>query len=148
MTILGWTYWAAYQLVSIVLTVIGWPLLGVLAFLELWVKKDNKWQWRGGWLTWLWCNNEDGIIPPGARVPDSLLTWHWSAWRNSVNNMRLIPGAFFLTDNTLTYKMYSWGYVATQGWRQCVMYKRYRFGWLISLGATPGYRCWPVLEKV
>jgi hypothetical protein len=62
--------------------------------------------WRGGWLTWLWGNEEDGVTGPHwwwnrtchgyARhnAPWWVSAWsayRWSALRNPSNNMRFVP---------------------------------------------------------
>lgn len=99
--ILGWLYFAAVQIVALVATVIGWVLLIPLAITRCWVLKNSKEypdrvlpQWRGGWLTFIWGNLEDGVIGSPhyrERIPNEILSAYlWSAWRNSANNLRFV----------------------------------------------------------
>ncbi len=148
---LGWLYWIAYQLLAAVLGVAGLVVLIPFAMFQWWEVRPSRnpqfegraiTAWRWGWLTMLWGNDEDGVSQDGSRWG----AYQWCALRNPVNNLRLIRGASFLVDNTCRKTIYPWGYVATQGWRQCVFYRGIRFGWLIGEGI--GSRAWPVLEKV
>ncbi len=79
------------QAVALVLTVIGWPVVGGLALGRSWTTVGPHPQWRGGWLTWIWCNEIDGIVGPGMTL-NRWNTFYWSAIRNSVNNLRFVPG--------------------------------------------------------
>lgn len=157
MIALGWLYWLLYQLTSLVLTVLGWPLIAVLAALRLWTDKavywDFKrrivWAWRGGWLTYVWSNDEDGICPNQVITP--WRAWLWSAWRNPANNLRFaLPGAYYVIQPSekVSVRLLAAGYVVTCGWRQCVTWNNFRFGWLMDDSAAPGYRVWPTLERV
>lgn len=95
----------AVQEASLILTVAGWPIVGVLAITYAWrleappasalrwpnVTPAPRFQWRGGALTFPWGNLENGIVGPG----ESLNRWNafvWSALRNSANNLRFMPG--------------------------------------------------------
>jgi len=154
MIALGWLYWIAYQLASIVLMPVGIVLVGIAALCGAWEVRASRypyadgrnrlqWKWR---LLWLWCNEEDGI-DGGSLGHPVWQSFYWSAIRNSANNMRAIKGAYFVCDSaSLTFKDYPWGYVATQGWRQCVNYKGFRFGWLIPRTASTGSPAWPVIS--
>ena len=156
MIIFGWIYWIIYQVISLCLMVVGWPLLAILSLSKAWTFAPSTvdywgarsvWQWKGGWLTWIWGNQEDGIVPPGTTTPTPAVAWKWAAWRNSVNDMRFLPGAFFLIDSAkLTVKTHSWGYVATQGWRQCISFGPIRIGWLIKADAVTGWYAWPIIQ--
>jgi hypothetical protein len=149
---LGWLYWIVYQLVSIALMPVGIVLCGIASLCHDWTQRPSRypyadgrvrWQWSF-FLLWLWCNEEDGI-EPGTLVPSPWTAFKWSALRNSANNMRALPGAFFVCDSSkLTFRDYSWGYIATQGWRQCIKYRRLRIGWLIPRTASTGSPAWPV----
>jgi hypothetical protein len=160
----GWFYWGAWQLLSLVATIVGIPVLLPLAYFGLWETRPGKsWlfpginvaAWRGGWLTFLWDNEEDGVTGADwyrrihGNRPAWLNAYLWSAWRNAANGMRWLPGAAFLVDkNQLSIRKTATGYVATHGWRQCVVWRGLRFGWLINLDADTGWRSWPVLERI
>jgi hypothetical protein len=86
------------QLVSLVLTVIGYPLIAVLALFKWWhlqegvthfggVKGDV---WAGGKLTWVYSNDEDGIFGNGPVT--RWQAFYWSALRNPCNNLRYVHG--------------------------------------------------------
>jgi hypothetical protein len=53
------------------------------------------WTSRVPWL-WLWCNDEDGLLPPAGHPamhptwPDWLNAFRWGALRNTVNNARFV----------------------------------------------------------
>jgi hypothetical protein len=82
---------ALIQLVSLVLTLIGIPLVGFLSIYRDWEVVGKLIQWRGGALTWIWGNEENGIVGPGM----ALTRWnafYWSALRNPCNNLRFVPG--------------------------------------------------------
>ena len=153
MRCLGWLYWLAYQSLSIALWPIGLLLVGVASALEMWKLRPSRkpyddgricWQWSS-WVLFPWSNEEDGVA--GGFLPSRVTAFEWCALRNSSNNLRCLPGAFFVCDSaTLTFKDYSWGYVATQGWRQCVEWHGIRFGWLIPRTASTGSPAWPVLS--
>lgn len=157
----GWLYWTGYQLVSLVLTIIGWPLLAVAAGLRLWRKGVTEAPWNYGaraafhWTAYpflyLYDNDEDGITGSSAE-PTFLTVWKWSAWRNPVNNLRFaLPGCFWIVDCPVNVAPHSFGFVVTAGWRQCLYIiigsATYRIGWSLSTVARPGYRVWPILER-
>lgn len=73
------------------LFLIGLPVCGALAVLRAWRPIAGKLQWRGGRLTWLWGNLENGIVGPGMTL-NRWSVFYWSALRNSVNNLRYMPG--------------------------------------------------------
>jgi hypothetical protein len=79
------------QIVSLVLTVVGFFLIGFLAYFYAWQLVAAKFQWRGGLLTWLWSNEEDGIVGPGMAL-NRWNAFYWSALRNPCNNLRFVPG--------------------------------------------------------
>ena len=78
------------QAVSAVLTVIGWPVVAILALRRSWTVVGPHLQWRGGRLTWIWSNEADGIV--GAGPLNRWQAWYWSAWRNPCANLRYVPG--------------------------------------------------------
>jgi len=84
------------QLVSLLLTVIGYPLIAVLAAFRLWLDDYDGtinrvlYHWRGGKLTWLWSNDENGIFGNGPVT--RWQAFYWSALRNPCNNLRFVPG--------------------------------------------------------
>lgn len=163
----GWLVWTVFQLVSLVLTIIGWPLLLPLAFLEAWAPRPSKSSifagrnvnaWVGGWLTWIWCNEEDGVTgAPWYTLryrtrSEKINAYLWSAWRNSANNLRFLPGMSFLTVKAqLVVSRGATFTTITQGWRQCLILGPpaapwLRIGWLMHETDGDGWRAWPVLE--
>ena len=154
---LGWFYWVLYQCASLALFVIGLPLVAVLSLLHFWKceeqprvewGREHGWHWRSK-LFWLWDNDEDGITP--YYLPDFKSVWRWAAWRNSVNNMRFLRGAFFVVPDRVEWHSYWQGrvWIVTSGWRQCVfLFGKFRFGWGLYPGFTKGWRSWPVIERI
>lgn len=79
-------------LLNLVLMLVGFLLVAVAPY------SDEQWRWR--WMQSIYGNNEDGIdglLVPGKNVNWTAATakwsafrrrWVWSAWRNSVNNIR------------------------------------------------------------
>lgn len=100
--ITGWLWFAVVQLIALLATVIGWILLAPPAALQCWKTRESMYfptkqipVWRGGWLTWIWGNEEDGVIGNAAhqmryRKNPRLGAYLWSAWRNSANNLRFV----------------------------------------------------------
>jgi hypothetical protein len=123
--------WLAYSSVALVLDTVGLVIMVPLAGFQLWHVRGSKvyrqdgrrrdaynrarfpaggrpvTAWHGGWLTWLWGNEEDGVTGPAwwwdrtcrgyARhnAPWWVSAWsayRWSALRNPSNNMRFLPG--------------------------------------------------------
>ncbi len=70
------------QLVSAVLFIVGLPVCAACAFTGRW----PRW-------TWVWQNEEDGVIGPAWYNPGKTrwLSFKWTALRNSVNNLRYVP---------------------------------------------------------
>jgi hypothetical protein len=143
--------WLAYSSVALVLDIIGLVIMVPLAAMRAWrlrpskVYRSDYWGmrgvtvWRGGWLTWLWCNEEDGVTGPGwwwnrtcrgyARnnAPWWVSAWssyRWSALRNPSNNMRFVPGI-----NPVIRPE------AVRSWE-----------WRVPLARTAGWK-WPVLAE-
>lgn len=97
--------WIAYSSVAAVLWVIGVPLIAVLAWRRAWIVRPSRvymdrrmvLSWRGGWWTWIWGNEEDGVTGAQwyrelhADWPDWKKALMWSAFRNPTNSMRWIP---------------------------------------------------------
>lgn len=70
------------QTANIVLSVLGYPVIGVLAVFN--VCPWPRW-------CWIWNNEEDGIYGPG-KPHTRWQMFYWSALRNSCNNLRFVPG--------------------------------------------------------
>lgn len=81
----------AIQLVSLVLVIFGVPIVGLLAYFYAWEVVATKFQWRGGYLTWIYGNLEDGIVGPGMAM-NRWNAFYWSSLRNPCNNLRYVPG--------------------------------------------------------
>jgi len=117
--------WAGVQAASwLVLFPIGVVLLLPLSLLRLWHTAPSLEYnydvtvWNGGKLTWLWGNEEDGVLPSDRNhylvgKPDWLRAYLWSAWRNSTNNVRFaasIKGGAWL-------QVRRWGWYFQAGYR-------------------------------
>jgi hypothetical protein len=114
--------WPAYVAVFLVLAVLGYAVMFPLALCHLWVWNFSRvyhhggtplhpadvgrtgrhiTRWCGGWLTWVWGNEEDGVTGPvwweqrtkaeHGYVERAWSAYRWSAHRNPVNNLRFIP---------------------------------------------------------
>lgn len=84
------------QLISFFLFVIGLQAIAVLALCGIYTKgSDGKYHFPN--YAWIWDNEEDGIVADWYRKEHSnwsltVCIFAWSAWRNSVNNLRFVPG--------------------------------------------------------
>ena len=147
---LGWLYWIIYQLLSGVVTAVGLVVIAPLAYFRCWEYVDGRnplfpgrkvlsWKWR--YATLLWCNDESGIGGPGRWD-----AYEWSAIRNSANNMRILPGASYLITGAPKVTHYGSFTVLTDGWRQCVVIGKRKFGWLMNADSQAGWRSWPVIQ--
>lgn len=111
---MGWLYFVFVQIVAAVAGLVGLVLLAPLAALRCWTYKTNTEfpdrllpQWRGGGLTFIWGNLEDGVIGsmlyqqkhPNPRW----CAYLWSACRNPANNLRFVfrwvGGPFYRWEN-------------------------------------------------
>lgn len=161
---LGWAYWTAYQALSLFFGAVGLIAIYFLARAQAWELEPtripafaprNVLRWRGGWLTAAWCNDEDGVLGGQAFALEThtLPLWKqayiWSALRNFSNGLRRLPGAFYVVtkDDKIDVRLTNSGSVTTCGWRQCVVWRGIRFGFLINRNATTGYRVWPVAGR-
>lgn len=155
----GWLYWFVYQVLSIVLTLVGFPIVGALAALRLWTIRKSLhpawpgyvYAWRGRWLTAVYSNEEDGIGGPRGRVPAPWRAFVWCAWRNSANGLRLLPLAYYELPDAPAVRYTRGGYLATSGWRQCRAFSAFgsvwRIGWMIDDDAQRGWRSWPIVAR-
>lgn len=86
-----WLLFVLIQLVSLALSFVGLFVVGFLAYFYAWTQIDGKFQWRGGYATWIFGNLEDGIVGPGIGL-NRWNAYKWSALRNPCNNLRFVPG--------------------------------------------------------
>ena len=152
---LGWSYWIVYQLLAGPLWVLGWIIVPPLAICHAWEQVESTnpmfpgkvWTWKGGWLTLIWGNSEDGVVQ-GRANPTVLASILWCCWRNPTNNMRLLPFASFLLDADPVVSPHGKVTVITAGWRQAVVWDSgWRIGWLLRPDFKRGWRSWPVIGK-
>ena len=105
---------AAIQLTSLVLTLVGIPLLAVAAWRRDYyqdiLNPGLKFHWNQKWL-WIYDNEEDGIAPVWYNPSVSRYrVWLWTAIRNSCNNLRYVRGVsdptypIFWAEGTLMQK--------------------------------------------
>lgn len=127
--LVAWALFCVFQLVSLLVGVVGLFVVAVLAATNFTTVKNSKHfpytgllQWRGGALTWLWANDEDGVDGlRGMNVDASgwvyQAAWinktknysrfrrlyEWSTIRNYANNMRFLAtwkgGPFYRYEN-------------------------------------------------
>lgn len=104
--------WIARLCLEIPLWLIGIPLVWTMAHLKLYYYRPSKYfyqegrrfgkpvlVWKGGWLTWLWGNEEDGIdgrwfnggLGFENNKPLAKRIFDWAALRNPVSNLRFVP---------------------------------------------------------
>lgn len=84
----------ALQLASLVLTLIGIPICGLLAACNLMTLNGTPgavWHWQLNPWTWIWDNEIDGVVGPSGPVT-RWQAFYWSALRNPCNNLRFVPG--------------------------------------------------------
>lgn len=113
-TFIGWVSFAGVQLAAAAAFPIGVVLLFPFAGLSAWTTRESRYilgrtitVWRGGWLTWIWGNEEDGVTGAPfyqAQFKDiRVCAYLWSAWRNSANNLRFVfkwvGGPFYRWEN-------------------------------------------------
>ena len=130
----------AIQLVSWGLFVPGFLICAILAWTNAWqmtrspVNGMTIWVWRWGrkwWQPfWLWSNDEDGVIKSDyvtSNLPWSLerSVFVWTAWRNSVNNLRFVPGVSGKGRPLWQFKVFGKTYLAgwhSDGWPTLTRY--------------------------
>jgi hypothetical protein len=120
----GWLKFALIQLIALVVMVVGWFLLLPLAWFRAWTPRYSLHYperivdvWRGGQLTWIWGNEEDGVTGAAfyrAQFKDArVCAYLWSAWRNSANNLRWV----FADKGGPFYRIERWGWYFQAGFR-------------------------------
>ena len=153
MTLLGWLYWLAYQVLSLVFLLLGIPVVGLLAATRSWKRRPSRspmfpgltWAWRFEPLTFPFGNEEDGIGGNKQTAPTPIAAFKWSALRNSANNLRLLPGISYVLPDKPTVHRMGPATIITSGWRQCVYVGGFHFGWLMAADWGKGWRSWPVI---
>jgi hypothetical protein len=114
--------WPLYLCLFLPLAIIGAVILAPLSLFRMHSYRPSRFEafrgplgedkvaaWWGGWLTWLWGNEEDGVNGPlwwrnrtgvlpsvsgvalAQRLARAWSTYRWSAHRNPVNNLRFLP---------------------------------------------------------
>ena len=93
----AWTWpliagFIALQMVSLVLMIVGIPLIAMLVIAKLWhVDAAGRYHWPPAY--WLYDNQVDGICATWYCSP--ITRWKaftWSAFRNSVGNLKFVRG--------------------------------------------------------
>jgi hypothetical protein len=160
----GWAYWAVYQVLSLFFGALGLIVIPILARAGAVTDRQSRIPafqprevmcFKGGILTDAWNNDEDGIDGGDAhflanlRLPEWRAIFDWSAIRNFSNGLRRLPLAFYVLtkDDKVVVRPTKSGSVTTCGWRQCVIWRGVRFGFLITTDAKEGYRVWPIAGR-
>ncbi|MDB6085200.1 MAG: hypothetical protein JWN43_3081 [Gammaproteobacteria bacterium] len=120
MKALGWLWFVIVQLIELVALILGLIVLLVLAATKCWYIRESRYfpgrqitVWRGGYLSWPWGNEEDGVTGEAstqraatyaARYPNiRIRAFMWSALRNPANNLRFVfrwrGGPFYRWEN-------------------------------------------------
>ena len=96
----GWIYFVLLELATFFFVQVpGVVILAPMAASHAWVTRESTVYpgkrvtvWKGGKLTWLWGNEENGVTGPIEYNADNTAwkTYVWSAWRNSANNVRFL----------------------------------------------------------
>lgn len=101
-------WFAAIQLISLVVTVVGWILLIPFCIAQAWVptmavsgRQIDRWKFRP--LNWVYGNVEDGVsgqhaliwtatgqVPYRPNAHPAVRAYLWSAWRNSADNLKYL----------------------------------------------------------
>jgi hypothetical protein len=86
--------WPLMLSLSLVLAIIGLPIVAYLAATKDWVMGASIvgkpiWVWKSEW-AWLWSDSDQGIV--GSGTPTPLAAFKWCALRNKVGNLRLLTG--------------------------------------------------------
>lgn len=124
------------QLANIPLFLIGLPICGLLS-IGIKPLPYGPTHWKAGKWSWLWDNDEDGVLPPWYVAIHSNWTYSriafvWSALRNPVNNLRYVPGVSKV-GRPLWYWTYKGRWYAKAGWEAGT-------GWpSLSAGAGKGF---------
>ena len=84
------------QIVSLVLQIIGIPVVAYLAWFGSWQRQAKQPLHFPAW-AWLWDNDEDGVLPysymrDNLSSSAELSCFIWTALRNSVANLKHVPG--------------------------------------------------------
>lgn len=124
-----WFIWfVLIQFVSIILQLIGFPICAALAWGRFWrsavspVTGKPIQVWPK--IFWLWSNDEDGVMPAWYVLSNperslSMNVFVWTSWRNSVDNLRFVPGVSGKGRPLWTYTfrgtLYHYGW-ETDGW--------------------------------
>jgi len=111
------------QTVSLVLTIVGVPLCGALAYGRFWTYDLTRDTYYYPKWAWLWNNQEDGTLPywyilAHPTWSPARLMFHWSALRNPCNNLRYVRGVSAVGRPLwrTTWKMSGKPYYAQAGW--------------------------------
>lgn len=110
----GWIWFIFVQLVELVAFIVGLFVLLPLAATGAWYTRNSRYfpgravtVWRGGKLTWIWGNEEDGVTGAPFYVVQHpnihMRAYFWSALRNPANNLRFVfqwkGGPFYRWEN-------------------------------------------------
>lgn len=128
---LGWLYFLGIQALALALFPVGVVVCAALTTLGATAMEMSTVvpgrlieTWRGGWLTYLFANDEDGVWGPPAYNPTASrwLTFKWSALRNPVNNLRFLTawkgGPWFQTHWNMALRCWYFqvGFRPDNGW--------------------------------
>jgi hypothetical protein len=100
------------QSASAVSFIPGLPICAYLAYTHQSTYDKTTGQYHWPTWAWLWDNEEDGVAPTWYRAQHrdwsfAKAAFHWSALRNSSNNLRYVPGVS-APGRPLLYSTWSW----------------------------------------
>ena len=106
------------QAVAVPMMVIGWVILAPVCATR-WYQQNTDGKFHFNRMLWIFDNDEDGVMPhwynPTASAWRAYL---WSAWRNSVNNLRFLcewkGGPLYRIEKSGWY--YQHGFRTDTGW--------------------------------
>jgi len=153
-----WKFWFKYQIKALGYGLIGLPVCLYLAYTKSWILRPSRspfypghvWAWKQEWAQ-VWGNEEDGVRGPvwyedlHPKWSESRRAFVWTAWRNSANNMRLLPGAQERLSSVSSKRWLFVSVLTDSSGRQCIRIAGRRFGWNMNENSQAGDYTWPVI---
>lgn len=156
----NWFHWLVFQVLSLVVALLGLLVVPVLAYTRSWKKRFSRshifqgrevMAWRYEPFTLPWGNEEDGVIGHPSWLPgkdDRYRAMRWS-FRNNAYGLRvLLNGEITLHKPVVTKKIIPGFKLCISGNYQCLhVFGVFRFGWRMYPESAVGDISWPVFFK-